>query len=260
MLYTARIDRPLGTRHPKHPDIVYPVNYGYIPGIIGGDGDEQDVYILGVDEPLDTFTGELIAVIHRRDDVEDKWVLAPEGMRFTAGEIMAAVHFQEQYFDSVCVVDAAPLRYVKADGAHEDGAVAIRLACLREVACLPEDHEFPADFIAATRAFFRRDDQTTLLCMQGENPVACMVVCWDARIPTLGHPTGRRAHVMNVYTAPDFRRQGIARRMFRLVHREAEQRGVTEITLNATAAGRPLYEQLGFRANDEGMYLDVGRD
>ncbi len=77
MQYTARIDRPLGTRHPKHPDIVYPVNYGYIPGIIGGDGEEQDVYILGVAEPLDTFTGELIAIIHRRNDAEDKWCWPP---------------------------------------------------------------------------------------------------------------------------------------------------------------------------------------
>ncbi len=95
------------TRHPKHPDMVYPVNYGYIPGVIAGDGMEQDAYILGVNEPLTSFTGELIAILHRRDDVEDKWVLAPEGARFTAEEIMVAVRFQEQYFDSTCeLIDA----------------------------------------------------------------------------------------------------------------------------------------------------------
>ena len=107
MIVTARIDRPLGSRHPKHPDMIYPVTYGEVVGVPAPDGDWQDVYVLGVDEPLTTFTGRRIAVIHRRDDVETKGVLAPEGMTFTAEEIMAAVHFQEQYFDACCVMDAA---------------------------------------------------------------------------------------------------------------------------------------------------------
>ncbi len=105
MIVTARIDRPLGSRHPKHPDMIYPVNYGEVAGVMAPDGDWQDVYVLGVDEPLSTFTGRRIAVIHRRDDVETKWVLAPEATSFTEEEIMAAVHFQEQYFDSYCVME-----------------------------------------------------------------------------------------------------------------------------------------------------------
>ncbi len=98
---TVVVDRPLGSRHPEHPDVVYPVNYGCVPGVMGGDGEEQDAYILGVNEPLDTFTGELIAVIHRRDDAEDKWVAAPEGVSCSAQEIARAVAFQEQFFDGV---------------------------------------------------------------------------------------------------------------------------------------------------------------
>lgn len=97
---TVMVDRPLGSRHPKHADILYTVNYGYVEGILAGDGEEQDVYILGVDEPLKRFTGRVIAVIHRLDDVEDKWVAAPEGAVFTADEIAAKVAFQEQYFKS----------------------------------------------------------------------------------------------------------------------------------------------------------------
>lgn len=92
------VDRPLGSRHPKHEDIVYTVNYGYIPGIIAPDGEEQDAYILGVHEPLGEFVGKVIAIIHRFDDVEEKWVVAPEGMRFTEDEIRTQVAFQEQYF------------------------------------------------------------------------------------------------------------------------------------------------------------------
>ena len=92
------VDRPLGSSHPKHPDILYPVNYGYIPGIPAPDGEEQDAYILGVSEPLQEFVGRVIAVIHRFDDVEEKWVVAPENTSFSKGEIMAQVAFQEQYF------------------------------------------------------------------------------------------------------------------------------------------------------------------
>lgn len=97
---TVTVDRPLGTFHPRHPDIYYPINYGYIQGIPAPDGEEQDAYILGVDIPVASFTGTVIAIIHRRDDVEDKWVVAPEGMAFSEQEIARLVHFQEQYFDS----------------------------------------------------------------------------------------------------------------------------------------------------------------
>ena len=97
---TVTVDRPLGSYHPEHPDMYYPVNYGYVEGIIAPDGEEQDVFVLGVDTPLQTFKGELIAIIHRRDDIEDKWVAVPEGMSFTAQEIEDAVAFSEQYFDS----------------------------------------------------------------------------------------------------------------------------------------------------------------
>lgn len=97
---TVVIDRPLGSRHPAYPDLIYPVNYGYVPGLFAPDGEEQDVYVLGVQKPLKRFTGELIAVIRRADDVEEKWVAAPAGLRFTSEEILEAVRFQEQYFQS----------------------------------------------------------------------------------------------------------------------------------------------------------------
>ena len=95
---TVVVDRPLGSRHPKYEDIVYPVNYGYIPGIMAPDGEEQDAYILGVSQPVAAFQGRVIAIIHRFDDVEQKWVVAPEDASFTKEEIMAQVAFQEQYF------------------------------------------------------------------------------------------------------------------------------------------------------------------
>ena len=97
---TVKIDRPMGSYHPKHKDIYYPINYGYIEGIMAPDGEEQDAYVLGVDEPVDEFVGVIIAIIHRYDDVEEKWVVAPENVSFTVEEIEKQVHFQEQYFKS----------------------------------------------------------------------------------------------------------------------------------------------------------------
>ena len=259
MQFTAHIDRPLGTYHPRHPDLYYPVNYGFIPGVIAADGDEQDVYVLCVDVPLTTFTGELIAVIRRRDDVEDKWVLAPEGMRFTAEEIMAAVRFQEQYFDSYVVPGDVPLVIRRVDETLLMAALAIRVDCLRDVCGYGPEHAFPDAFIAETADFLRHADQTPLLMMAGDMPVACATLCYKRTIPTPGHPTGKRAHLMNVYTAPGYRRRGLARRLLTLLHREAEGRGVTEITLDATDEGRRLYESMGYTASDEAMFLDIGR-
>ncbi|MBP3437418.1 MAG: inorganic pyrophosphatase [Clostridia bacterium] len=92
------VDRPKGSVHPKHKSIVYEVNYGYVPSVIGGDGEEQDAYILGVDEPLDAFDGVVIAIIHRSDDNETKWIVAPENKQFSDEEIIEKTRFQEKYF------------------------------------------------------------------------------------------------------------------------------------------------------------------
>ena len=95
------VDRPLGSAHPSHKDMIYEVNYGYVPNVIAGDGEEQDAYILGVDVPLSSFDGVVIAILHRADDAEDKWVVAPEGVDFSDGEILRRVHFTERYFATV---------------------------------------------------------------------------------------------------------------------------------------------------------------
>ena len=95
------IDRPIGHIHVTKGIILhYSLNYGYLPGITGGDGEEQDVYVLGVDVPLKTIRARIIGAIRRADDNEDKLVAAPEGMAFSAKQIAQAIHFVEQYFDS----------------------------------------------------------------------------------------------------------------------------------------------------------------
>jgi inorganic pyrophosphatase len=92
----VKIDRPIGY---NHKGLTYPVNYGYIPGIIAGDGEEQDAYVLGVDVPVSEFEGRVIGAVRRKNDCEDKLIVAPESIPFTAEEIEEAVRFQERFFD-----------------------------------------------------------------------------------------------------------------------------------------------------------------
>ena len=99
-IVTVTIDRPLGSYHPEYKDLYYPVNYGYIKGTIAADGEEVDAYILGVEAPLLEFCGQVIAIIHRKNDIEDKLVVAPLGVSFTVEQITDMTAFQEKYFDS----------------------------------------------------------------------------------------------------------------------------------------------------------------
>lgn len=103
-LVTVTVDRPMGSVHPKYPTLRYPVNYGYIAGLFAPDGEEQDAYLLGVDRPVREFTGRVIAIIRRSDDVEEKWVVAPDGLRFTREEIKRQTWFQERYFRSEIII------------------------------------------------------------------------------------------------------------------------------------------------------------
>ena len=97
----VEIDRPLGSSHSKkYPEHIYPINYGYIPNTISGDGKELDVYILGIDKPLEEFEGKCIAVIHRINDDDDKLIMAPEGTDYSDEEIRKLTEFQEKYFKS----------------------------------------------------------------------------------------------------------------------------------------------------------------
>ncbi len=96
------IDRPLGSKHPKH-GYVYPVNYGYIPNTISGDGEELDAYVLGVQEPIKEFKGRVIAIIHRTNDDDDKLIVTHEKESFSDEQIREITDFQEKYFSSIII-------------------------------------------------------------------------------------------------------------------------------------------------------------
>lgn len=98
----VKMDRPLGSAHPKH-GFIYPVNYGYIPNTVSGDGEELDAYVLGEHKPLDEFEGVVVAIIHRLNDDDDKLVVMAEGRNYTDEQIMALTEFQERFFKSVII-------------------------------------------------------------------------------------------------------------------------------------------------------------
>ena len=109
----VKIDRPFGSKHPKH-GFIYPVNYGYVPNTISGDGEELDCYVLGVFEPLETFRGKCIAIIHRLDDNDDKLIIVPENKSFSNQEIRALTEFQERFFKFEIIRDSNYLEFNKS--------------------------------------------------------------------------------------------------------------------------------------------------
>ena len=96
-IVTVKMDRPLGTAHPKH-GFIYEVNYGFVPNTISGDGEELDAYVLGEHKPLDEFEGRVIAVIHRTNDDDDKLVVMQDGRNYIDDQIEALLEFQERFF------------------------------------------------------------------------------------------------------------------------------------------------------------------
>ncbi|HKC04349.1 MAG TPA: inorganic diphosphatase [Patescibacteria group bacterium] len=91
------IDRPLGTKHPKH-GFIYEVNYGYVPNTLSLDGEELDAYVLGEDKPLKTFKGVCIAIVHRTNDNDDKLIVVRQNSTPSDEEIEKQIEFQEKWF------------------------------------------------------------------------------------------------------------------------------------------------------------------
>lgn len=96
-------DQPVGSSYEPHGIKSYPINYGYVPGVMAPDGDELDAYLLNVKEPLQEVEGVCIAVVHRLEDDDDKLVVVPEGVMLTDKEIMKQVYFQEHLYKSVII-------------------------------------------------------------------------------------------------------------------------------------------------------------
>lgn len=145
------------------------------------------------------------------------------------------------------------LRIAKQDDI--DYFMSIRLEMLKVVNDLPEDYEYSDEMINESRDYFLNGDQITVLATDGDAVIGCASMSFIRIMPTFDHPSGKRAHLMNVYTRYEYRRQGIAQKMVELLIEKTWEKGVTEISLDATASGRPLYERIGFKDSEECMVL-----
>ena len=130
-----------------------------------------------------------------------------------------------------------------------------RLEMLRIVNGLADDYVFSDEIVSESRDYFLNGDQTTVLALDEGEVIGCSSMSYMRIMPTFSHPTGKRAHFMNVYTRNEYRRHGIARKMVEMLIDETWKRGATEISLDATTMGRPLYESLGFTDSTECMVL-----
>jgi len=101
-IVTVKMDRPLGSKHPKF-GFVYPINYGFVPNTVSGDGEEVDAYVLGPTEALEQFTGRCVAIIHRTNDDDDKLVVVPDGQNVSDEVIERATEFQEKWYKHIIV-------------------------------------------------------------------------------------------------------------------------------------------------------------
>ena len=133
-----------------------------------------------------------------------------------------------------------------------------RLEMLRVVNNLSEDYVYSDEMINESREYFLNGDHITVLAMDGDMVIGCASMSFIRIMPTFDHPTGKRAHLMNVYTRHEYRRRGIARKMVEILIDETWKRGATEISLDSTESGRPLYESLGFDDSKECMVMTTG--
>lgn len=145
----------------------------------------------------------------------------------------------------------------KASNSDIELLMKIRLEMLRVVNNLSDNYVFDDVLVAESKRYFESGNQTTVLAFDGKDVVGCASMSYIWIMPTFSHPTGNRAHLMNVYTRKEYRGQGIAKKMVKMLIDEAKEKGATEISLDATDMGRPVYESLGFSASSSAMAMNL---
>ena len=146
--------------------------------------------------------------------------------------------------------------FIKASAGDIELLMFSRLEMLRAVNGLPSDYIFSDELMEKSREYFKSKNQTTVLAWD-QGVIGCATMCYIEVMSTFSHPTGKRAHLMNVFTKKEYRRQGIAGKMLNMLIDEAKEKGVTEIRLDATDMGRALYKKFGFRESEECMVLNL---
>lgn len=158
----------------------------------------------------------------------------------------------------ICAEKTESLLYRRAGSHDRELLTRLRLEVLRAANGLEEDVDLSRTELESRRYYetcFPEDSHAAWLVFDGEEVVGTGAVSFYQVMPTYHNPSGKKAYIMNMYTRPDYRRRGIAYRVLELLTAEAEMRQIDVVTLEATAAGRPLYEAFGFTAMRDEMEL-----
>lgn len=150
------------------------------------------------------------------------------------------------------------IRINKATEMNLNDIMAIRMKMLKEVNDLNDNYEFGDSFKEDTENYIKTGNQTTYLAYD-DGVVGCATICYYEVMPTYDHPSGKRAHIMNIFTQKEYRKQGLASTLLYMLIDDAKEKGVTEITLDATEEGKKLYYQNGFIQSNERMVLDLNK-
>ena len=138
-----------------------------------------------------------------------------------------------------------------------DKILEARYGAIKDICNLEEAYSFSEKFMMDTKMYFQNANQTTVLAYNDDVVIGCATLCYTWVLPTFDHPSGIRGHIMNVYTNEKYRGQGIAYQMMNMLIEEAKNKGVTELSLDATEEGKPLYKKCGFVASSEGVVLNL---
>lgn len=152
------------------------------------------------------------------------------------------------------------LQYKIADKSDIEDLLAARCETLRAVCHLESDFKFSEKFLNDARNYFEQGHHTTVLALDQDKIIGCASICYITVMPTFDHPTGKRAHIMNVYTKKEYRRQSIGTKMISMLLEDAQKHGATEISLDATPEGKLLYKKCGFKMSTENMVYRKSAD
>lgn len=211
------IDRPIGYIHKKESyALEYPVNYGYIPGVLGGDGEELDVYLLGVDKPVEVYTARIIAVVYRHNDVEDKLVAAPENCSFTKSEIAKSVYFQEQYYESeIETIETVDIEQLNPVDYH-------KCSNIWDMSRQKDAEKWRQEIISGNRTVFVYKIDEEFI---GEGALVKDTGDSEYTIP------GKRIYVSRMIVKKEYRNRGIGSRILAFLISKAEEWGYSEMTV-----------------------------
>ena len=148
--------------------------------------------------------------------------------------------------------------YKKATIVDIDELVRIRIIVLRTANKLSNDVDMSLvekESYEYYKSALETGEHIAYLVYDNEKFIGAGGVSFYQVMPTYHNSTGKKAYIMNMYTAPEYRRQGIAFHTLDLLVKDARKQGVLQIALEATDMGRPLYERYGFVKMEDEMEL-----